>query len=345
MRRDCQIKKSTRQAIRLGAFAILAASCFLFPATSQAAAMRTAQAEAVLRLEGPIANPKLQGQNKYLAFTEIDGRSLRILDLSNNEVVEISSDLIGPAYFWSPDGARLFYRAIFGKDGSIVSELRAYDVKLNKTVELGHVAGLSGYPTFDPRAMKILMMHEKGIHSRQLEFPGERPSAWQKTKKPYDGNWIATQKGMLWLSDRGLSLKKLVDDGSGIESFTVSPDGQMVAWATKAGTIFTATAPKAEAIMLEAGRDPAWHPDRPLLAYVASRQIGSKVYDYDIKISDLKSPARFVRTTPDLAERWPLWLGADTLIFTADRTTDLFRMRFALPEPIAIKVQEPGRLQ
>lgn len=322
---------------------------FLFPSAPHAAAAaaprRIAEAEPILRLEGPIAHPKLQAENKYLAFTDLDGHRLRILDLANHDVVEVSGDRVGAAYFWSPDGVRLLYRALFPKGQTVASELRAFDTKLNRSVALDHVPGMSGFPTFDPRELKIFLMHEKGILLKQLDFPGERPAAWRKAKKPYDGQWVATQGGMLWLSDRGLSMKKLSDDGSGIQSFHVSPDGQRVAWATQAGKIYTAVAPRAEAIYLEDGRDPSWHPLHPMLAYVAPRQVGGKVYDYDIKISDLKSPGRFVRTTADLAERWPLWFDADTLIFTADNTTDIFRLRFALPAPIAVKVQEGGRMQ
>lgn len=324
---------------------ILLALAALAWSKAPAVPLRKAEAEPVLRLEGPIAYPKLQGANRYLSFTDLDGHNLRILDLANHDIIDVTSDRVGPAYFWSPDGVRLLYRALFAKDGRIASELRAFDSKLNRSVALDQVAGLSGYPTFDPRELKIFLMHEKGILLKQLDFPGERPAAWQKIKKPYDGQWVATQRGMLWLTDRGLSMKKLLDDGSGVQSFSISPDGQRVAWATQKGMIYTAVAPGAEATLLEAGRDPQWHPVKPLLAYAAARQIGGKVYDFDIKISDLKSPGRYVRATADLAERWPLWLDGETLLFTADQTTDLFRLRFALPAPIAVKVQESGRVQ
>lgn len=291
--------------------------------------------QALIRLEGPIFQAKMNASASLLAFTDTAGRSLRILDLKTHEVIEVTPHRVGAAFFWSPDGVRLFYRELIKKGQAVESLLQAFDAHLNQSVLLETIPGSSGYLTYAPYQQTAYLLHEKGILAKRLDFPGLRLANWQKKKPTYDGQWIATQSAILWLTDLGLTLKKMEDDGSGVASFSISPDGQSIAWASEKGLIYTAQAAHPEARQIDRGRDPSWHPYLTLLVYAASRKIGEKTYDYDLKVSDLRNTPRFLQSSPDIAERWPIWIDADTIIHTAEGTTDLLQLQLKPRMPLS----------
>jgi hypothetical protein len=226
----------------------------------------------------------------------------------------------------------------------VKSEFKAYDSYLNRSLSLDTIDGSSGFPTLDPRDYSAYIVHEKGILSKRLEFPGERFGKWQGKKKTEGGAWVATQKSILWLSDLGLTLKSLEDDGSGVESFDISPDGKRMAWATRNGRVYTAELGD-KVVYIGRGRDPRWHPQRTLLLYAAGRSVGPRIYDYDVRVSDPNGHGRFVTITPDRSERWPQWFEADSILFTVPGTTDVWRQDLREPavkkEPIAAKAPSP----
>jgi hypothetical protein len=300
----------------------------------QISATREPQSQAVIRTEGSFHHLSLSPNRKQLAFTNADGQSLRILDLVSQEVIEITPHKTGPGFFWSPDGIRLFYRELIREGTQIFSELSAYDTLLNKRVAFDSLKGSSGSPILNPFDHTLLMIHEKGILQKRLEFPGERFAKWQKQRKTILGNWLASQAGVLWLGELGLELKKIADDSSGLSSFAISPDGRRVAWATQAGRVYAAL-DGGDATLIGEGKDPSWHPYRTILVYTAARKIGSKVYDYDLRFSNLSGQSRALTHTQDLSERWPVWLDANTLLYTGEKTTDLFKLNFQDLAPIA----------
>lgn len=285
--------------------------------------------EAILRTEGPLVDIRVNQDKTSMAFTDQRGQSLRILNLNTQEIVEVTPHRVGASFFWSPDNSRLFFRELINEKKKITSTLKAYDTLLQKTVTLDKHDGSTGYLTLDPRDYSFYMMHEKGITSRRLDFPGERFARWQqRAKRAIDkGRFVATQKSILWLSDLGLTMVNLEDDGSGVESFDISPDGSTIAWATKKAQIYTShlgELPK----NIGPGRDPRWHEARALLLYSAGRMVGTSVYDYDIKITDLKGNGRYLTSTPDIKERWPQWWREGHLIYTREGSTDLWRLPY-----------------
>lgn len=286
-------------------------------------------AEAVLRTEGPLVDMRINADKTAMAFVDQRGQSLRIMDLNTQEVVEVTPHRVGEAFFWSPDSTRLFFRELIRDKDKISSTLKAFDTVLQKTVTLDTYEGSTGYLTLDPRDYTFYMVHEKGIMSRRLDFPGERFARWQqRAKKTIDqGRFVATQKSVLWLSDLGLTMVDLPDDGSGVESFDISPDGSTIAWATNKAQIFTShlgETPK----NLGPGRDPRWHETRSLLLYSGGRVVGNKVYDYDVRISDLNGNGRYLTNTPSIKERWPQWWTEGTALYTREGTTDLWRLPY-----------------
>ncbi len=283
--------------------------------------------EAVLRAEGSLSGMRLNKAQTMLAFTDHAGQSLRIMDLKTQEIVEVTPYTVGNAFFWSPDGNRLFYRALVRDSNAITSEFGAYDTKNNKDAILDTFNGSSGFLTFDPRDYSVLMMNEKGIVNRRLDFPGERFSRYQQRQKVNEGRFVVTQRAVLWLTDLGLTLSTLKDDDSGIESFDVSPDGRTIAWATNQDRIYISKLGE-EPKVIGRGRDPRWHPYKALLLYSGARMVGSKAYDYDIRITDLEGRGRYLTHTPAEAERWPQWWGDSAVIYTKPGSTDLWRLPY-----------------
>ncbi len=310
---------------------LLLGLCWLSP-KAQGARVATAP-QAVLRLEGGIYAPQLSSNSRYLAYTDAEGLSLRVLDLNSQDVVELSRGKVGPSFLWTPDGNRLFFRELLREGKNLNTHIKVFDATLQKISEIQTIEGSSGYLSFDPRSYKLYLVHEHGLYQQQLEYPTRtRPKWTQKPGLPYVV-WIATQKAMLQLKDGGLTWETIPDDGSGVQSFAVSPDGQSLAWATEAKNLYMKQSADAKPILIGKGRDPAWHPYRSLLVYAAARMIGPKVFDYDLRVLDLKGQTRYLQQTPQLAERWPVWLDSDTILYTAEAATDLLRLRLTPEVP------------
>lgn len=274
-------------------------------------------------------SPNINAQ--YIAFIPEKKLGIRILNLKSGNIIEPSAHYIGPSFFWSPDGMRLFYRELLPKAGKTVSRVRAWDVVQNKNIDVETFDGASGLLSFDPRDNRMLLMYKNGIKSKKLVFPNNRLAFWQAAERNDLGKWVVAQKGVTFVSDAGFAMQKLTDDGSGIESFDISPDGSSAAWATRSGKIFFSQqgeSPK----FLDYGRDPKWHPEKPLLVFAGGRMVGNKAADYDIKITSPNSKASFLTATQHLAERWPAWSpDGKTIFFTLQGSNELRTMNFPQP--------------
>jgi hypothetical protein len=283
-----------------------------------------------LRLQTDVANLRANFNHSWLAYTDGHGLGLYVLNTKTSDIFEVSTSTVGPSFFWSPDGARLVYRAL-SKDpnkNTIESRVLAYDTMLHRSVPMDTIKGFTGFLTYDPRDHRMFLMHREGVRSHKLTFPDQRLAKWQMNQKSDRGRWVAAPGGMLWLTQDGLAMQKLSQEEQKIESFVLSDDGKKAAWATTSGQIFVSDEGK-EPLFVDWGRDPSWHNKRQLLVFAGGRMVGNKAARYDLKIADIgaQKPAVFISNTEDADERWPVW-NEDKIIYTLARTTDLYQMKF-----------------
>lgn len=281
-----------------------------------------------LRLDTGLTHITPNINAKYIAFIPEGKPGIRVLNTDSGKIMEPSGYHIGPSFFWSPDGARLFYRELMPKDGKTSSRVRAWDVVQNKNIEVESFQGSSGYLSFDPRDNRMMLMHDKGIKNKKLVFPDNRLAFWQTSQRKDSGKWVMAQKGATYLTDAGFAIKKLEDDDSGIESFSISADGTTAAWATRSGKIFTSRdGNKPE--FLDWGRDPNWHPEKLLLVYAGGRMVGNKSANYDIKIASPGAKGSFLTSTQHSEERWPAWNpDGNSIFYTIHGSSELKVMKF-----------------
>jgi hypothetical protein len=282
----------------------------------------------LLRVDTELSQIKSNVNGKYLAYVPTGKAGLRILILESGKIIEPSGYFIGPSFFWSPDGARLFFRELRSENNVTVSYVRAWDIVQNRIIEIEKFPGSSGFLTFDPRDNRLLYMHAKGLKSKKLMFPDNRLAYWQSSQRNDTGKWVMAQKGGVFVTESGFTMQKLDDDGSGIDSFDISPDGSSAAWATKSGRIYTSKN-GLKPVFLDWGRDPKWHPERHLVVYAGGRMVGNQASDYDLKVATPGARGSFLTATQHTAERWPVWKpDGKTILYTTEGTHELRSMQF-----------------
>ena len=283
-----------------------------------------------MRADNPLTHMRLDPKGRFVAYTGENGQTLRVLDLKTKSIYQVSQAHVGGAFFWAPDGFRLFYRELIKKQesGPTTSTVKAYDCALAKSIEIDSLPFETGLLTFDPRDLRFAMLSPKGIRMKRIYFPDERLAKWQVAQRKETGKWLATQGAILWMTQGGLALRQMDDDKSGVESFVLSPDGQTIAWATKSLRIYTSKAGE-KPFFVGFGRDPAWHPEKHLLVFSGARMVGNTPVSFDIRISDGRSGGKFLTVSQFSDERWPQWYpDGNKILYTMDKTTDVFMLDF-----------------
>lgn len=299
-----------------------------------------------IRTNQTINQMKLSPKGRYLAYTDDTGLGLNVLDLTTNDIYRVTEAKVGLSFFWTPDGFRLFYRELIrpplkaprsdqerakadlDRDAPIESQIRAFDCSVARNIEIDKIPRTTGYLTFDPRDLRFLLMSESGIHTKKIYIPNQRLALWQIAGRHERGKWLATQKGILWVTQGGLSMRRLEDDKTELASFDISPDGQSIAWGTQGDKIYVSRE-GAKPTFIGHGREPRWHPFRQLIVFAGARMVGDKPVNFDLKIADSRGQAKFLTATQYSSERSPQWQkSGEKLLYTVENTTDLYLMDF-----------------
>lgn len=317
-----------REYLYRGLFAPrLGVAIILSLATVPAKAVIKAKPYPWVRLHGEASGIQMDEKGRHLVFTDPKGYNLSFLHIKEKKIYRITRQKVDRSFFLTPDGFRVFYRELVKTENQkVVSVLKAYDIKSHKSVEVDRVEGLTGFLTFDPRDQRFQVMHAQGILSRMIHFPDERLARWQKAQRTEAGKWLATPKGMLWLTHSGFSMRRLEDDQNALQSYDLSPDGSAAVWATEAGQIyFSEMGGKPKKI--GDGFDPRWHPVKPLVIFAGLRKVGDKIIGTDIRVANREGEGRWLTFSQSSRERWPLWLHhGKAVVYALEKTTDIYRL-------------------
>lgn len=312
-------------------FFALAGFAGIWSATGEAASEVSPKTTPWIRAEMPFFQLRVDPKGRYLAFVDREGKRLSMLDLESKNIFEVTRHFVGASFFWSPDGFRLFYREqLLTKQKHTGSRIQVYDAALHRSVVLDQLPNRTGILTFDPRDLRMQLLNGKSIRTKRIYFPDERLARWQVQQRKDNGKFLVTQNGVLWVTQGGYAMSRLEDDGSPLDSFTISPDGSTIAWATKNAKVWWSEEGKPPQLIGE-GRDPHWHPTRPLLLYAGARMVGHTIVNLDLRVADPKGDARFLTQTQFSNERWPQWHpDGNQIIYTMDQSTDLYLLNFEL---------------
>ncbi len=284
-----------------------------------------------LRTDHVINNPKVSPRRSLIAFRNKDSNELNIINTITGKTYRVTKHRFDPFYFWSPDGCRLFYLEYsFNKDKKKQTKVNSFDCTLKKNITVKTYKGIAGGLTFDPRDYRVHFMFDKKIESIRIELPGERIKLWKSAMKTSTNKWLVTQKKVMIISRSGFKINGLEDDSSGIESYEISPDGESITWATKAGTVYfsslTGTAKE-----IAKGRDPSWHPNGEIIVYSRARYVGKKIRDYDIGLHTATGTSKILKHNQTKKERWPRFsIDGRFILYTHQSSTDLFQLSYRL---------------
>ena len=281
-----------------------------------------------IRLNTSINHIKVDPKKgRYMAYSDEKKGALYLLDLKSKKNITVSRKAVDGSFIWSPDGIRLIYREQSRKEKGVVGALMVFDLFLNKNILLDKLKTQSGFLTFDPRDYKLMLMHEEGVIQKSIKLPDSRLAKWQLKSGDQKGRWVAGKGGIVYLSYTGKSMSKLEDDGSGVQSFQISPDGSKIVWATNKASIYVAKDGK-QPRFLDHGKDPKWANSSSKIIYSGARIVGKKVSGFDLKMADLNKNYRWITQTSLSDERWPEILPNGSIIYTKASSTDLYSMEY-----------------
>lgn len=254
--------------------------------------------------------------------------ALKSLHLPSKRLTTISPGGVGAAFFWVSDGVRLIYRKQVLRKNRIYGDLRVFDHHLKKSFSLETIQGFSGYPSFDPREGRILLIHARGMIQKRVRLPRSRLAKWQMKREEKYGSFAVTPQGMMYISPSSKSMQRLRDDGSGIQSYDISRNGRQVVWSTIRGGVYrgedrwSTHAPTS--MFVGYGKDVSWMHDDKNIVLSGARVVGDRAGGYDLRMISPSGEGVWLTQTFASHERWPLSLPTGSIIYTVENTTDLF---------------------
>lgn len=296
-------------------------------ATEQAKALEVIT-EPWLRVRDDIDSLKINTSATALLFETKAKPGLRYLNTYTRKYFSVTDDYVNGSYLWSPDGFRVFYRSLINSKEKVTSIIKSFEIKTKKTEIIKTIDGPTGYLVYGTNTKEMQIMTPEGIQSFKIDYKNQ-PKNYEANLKT--NNWIVTNKSILWYDNASNSLKTVQTTEEEISSFSLSNDLGRIAWSTAKNKVYLSEQ-GSPASYLGRGRDPRWHPFKPLLVYAAARMLGSQIRDYDLRIIDMKYRAqKFLTNTPATEEIAPEWHPkGDKILFTKNKTTDIYLMQFSL---------------
>lgn len=309
----------------------------------------TIKSDPWLRLSSSLYNIKVSPTGDFIAFTSKDGDNLRVLEVGSKNVYQVSPNMVSQSFFWSPDKCRLFYSELVkevdnknkkGNDNvkpsnGVVTNLKGYDCAKKKSSLIDQYDNVTGFLTFSPKNYSMMLLSSGKIHQKKILIEGKKSPDRKGIR------WVVSSKGVFLLSQDGSTLKRVMDDESGVESFDISNDGYSVIWSTGAENIYVALN-SSKAKRIATGKDPKWNKNGKTFVYVAKRE-GTQD-KYDIKISDLEGNSKYLTSTISLKERYPNWYKEDKIIYTMEDSTDLFLISFKAEDDSGVNIDNIGNI-
>lgn len=279
-----------------------------------------------LELQNEPTQVKVSPDGHKIAYVESQSpQTLKMVDIRTRKSLTISTAAATDGYFWSPDSSRVFYRRL-GNATAPQAQLDVFTIATEKSQVVATLDKSSGPITLDPRDNRVHTLTEKGIVTQQLLYPDSRLAKWQANKQDRSGYWLASQGGMLWVTNGSRTMRRIPDDGAALAAFSISPDGSAAAWSTTNGQLFMSRGGEAPTPLGD-GIAPAWHPERAMVVYASPRWTVDKIVDYDLKIADFNGLSKFITATSAIAERSPSFLpDGRSVIFAKSGSQELGRL-------------------
>lgn len=280
-----------------------------------------------IRLNSAIEHLKVdRATNTKLAFSFESDAGLGVLDLETKKISKLSSKPVQGSYDWSPDGVRLFYREQTIQNQGIISSLKIYDSVLGKIIDLDSVSHASGFIAIDPVDYMLHLIHEKGVLRKQLKLPDSRLARWQLKLKEKPGYWIGSQKAPVYIPKSSIEMESLAVKGERLQSYDISADGLSVTWATQSGKVYKSAMGR-KPVFVDFGLDPKWFHMENKIVYAGARLVGEKTVGYDLKVANATGAKKWITHSYQSNERWPVPLKDHSILYTKDKTTDLYAMK------------------
>lgn len=277
-----------------------------------------------LRLHHEPSEWRWSPSGRYLAYEARDQMGLFVMEAKTGKAFQVSARPIRGSFVWSPWGHRLFFRETFRVQKRPRSIIRVFDVAKKASLTLETLDAMSSRLTLDPRDLRLHFFAQGRFHSKKLRFPGNRLAKWQQETAVGLGKWVVGGRRAMWVTGGGKVLNALEDDGSGIESFALSKDGEWLTWSTQEKWVYVSHLGKSPS-RLGRGRDPSWHPRQHLIVYSGARMVGRVIRGYDLKLQAVEGRGRFVTDTQFFDESLPRFHPKKERVFFAKKaSTDLF---------------------
>jgi hypothetical protein len=273
-----------------------------------------------LRVEQGVHHLKSAQSGRFLAFVDENGHNLQVVDTQKKESLLVSPNSVGPSFFFSPDGHRLFFKEHYSVDKNVHSRILAYDMGHGGYIPIKTVEHATGFLSFNPNAQRMNLYTKDAIISQKLVYPDQRLARWQLAHRTDLGEWVITPTQVLWL--RGPEVVKAYKFN--VDSFDIAANGQDLVFATKDQRIMYSKAGSLPS-ELDRGLDPRWHPHEKQIVYAKAQMIGEKLFQTDLALlSPSDGLIKKLTQTSERSERWPQWNDNGThVLFAIDKSTDI----------------------